>query len=143
MERLKLLAVGIMLLAACNGPSEKMEERKGNEPVKVGADKDDHGCSVSAGYTWSELKKNCIQIFNEGFRLNPSDNAKDGEVVSAFVLTSEDQSMVELFLPDDPQHSSLLKKVKNLVYENEVYRYDADKALLYAGGKLIYKGNVD
>ena len=37
------------------------QERK---PQMVGNDADKHGCRASAGYTWSQLKKECIRIFD-------------------------------------------------------------------------------
>ena len=40
----------------------------------VGADRDEHGCIGSAGYTWSEVRKDCIRLFEDGlqFRLAES-----------------------------------------------------------------------
>jgi hypothetical protein len=143
MNKLNLLAFGLMIFVSCNAPSKKTEEKAKNETVAVGADKDEHGCIASAGYTWSEIKKGCIQIFSEGFRLNPIQTEKGEEVVSAFVLMSEDQSKVEIFLPEDQQHTILLSKVADLMYENETYKYDANRSILYANGKEVYKGNVE
>jgi hypothetical protein len=65
----------------------------------VGNDKDAHGCKGSAGYTWSELKKNCVRLFEDGIRLNPAVQ-KESAVISAFVIFSEDKKQAELFLPD-------------------------------------------
>ena len=36
---------------------------------KAGADKDAHGCIASAGYTYSELKKECIRTFEQKIQL--------------------------------------------------------------------------
>ena len=58
----------------------------------VGNDKDLHGCKGSAGQTWSELKQNCIQVFNEGTRLNPVRTVAGKAISSAFVVFSDDQS---------------------------------------------------
>ncbi len=30
---------------------------------------DDHGCNAAAGYTWSEVKQNCIRLFEDGVQL--------------------------------------------------------------------------
>ena len=143
MNKLNLLAVSLMMFGACGEPSKQSEEKVVNDTIKVGADKDDHGCKGSAGYTWSKMKNDCIQIFNEGFRLNPVETEKNREVVSAFILMSEDQTEVELFLPDSKHQSILLSKAGNLLYKNDSYAYDAKKSLLYAEGKLVYKGNVE
>lgn len=143
MNKLNLLAMGVMLFAACGEPAKKAEEKVAEQPVKVGGDKDEHGCIASAGYTWSQIKNDCIRIFNEGFRLNPVTAEKDNAVVSAFVLMSEDQTKVELFLPGDTSGSVLLPKVGNLRYQNATYQYDANKSVLYVDGKAAYKGNVE
>lgn len=143
MNTMKLLAFGLMISAGCSEPSKKSEEKIRNEPVKVGADKDDHGCVASAGFTWSEIKKDCVQPFKDGFRLNPVEIEKGKAVVSAFVLMSDDQATVELFLPDNTRQSILLNKVGGLIYEGKTYRYDANKSILYNDGKVLYKGNVE
>lgn len=33
------------------------------EPVRVGADKDTHGCIASAGYSWCEAKRQCVRAW--------------------------------------------------------------------------------
>lgn len=143
MNKLNFLAFGLMIFASCGAPSKKTEEKVKEETVAVGADKDEHGCITSAGYTWSEIKNGCIQVFSEGFRLNPVYTEKGKEVISAFVLMSENLDRVEIFLPEDHQHTILLSKVGTLMYENKTYRYDANKSILYLNGKEIYKGNVE
>lgn len=143
MNRLNLLAFVLVMFTACSGSPEKAEEKIKREPVKVGAEKDEHGCIPSAGYTWSVLKNGCIQVFSVGFRLNPITVQEGEEVISAFVLMSDDQARVELFLPDDHQHTVVLDKVGDLVYENKTYRYDAVKSILSINGKEVYKGNVE
>ncbi|MFF5380627.1 hypothetical protein [Pedobacter suwonensis] len=143
MNRLAIVAIGMMLFLACGGRAGKSEQKGKQDTVNVGADQDGHGCIGSAGYTWSKLKNDCIQIFNVGFRLNPVANEKDREVISAFVLISDDQAKVELFLPDDDQHSVLLNKTGDLIYGNGTYRYDAKKSILYLKDQVVYKGNVE
>ena len=46
-----------ILLAGCGNAKNK----KGEDNL-VGNDKDDHGCIASAGYTWSEVRKDCIRL---------------------------------------------------------------------------------
>lgn len=35
----------------------------------MGDDKDAHGCIASAGYTWSEVLKDCIRLWEKGVRV--------------------------------------------------------------------------
>lgn len=103
----------------------------------AGGDKDKHGCIPSAGYTWSEVRKDCIRIFETGIRLNNTLN-KDA-TVSAFVVFSPDSSVVELFLPDMKKRPLLQKEGdnwKNKIFE--VKRIDG-KLALYKKEKLIYQ----
>jgi len=144
MKKLILTTVCIAGLTACNKPSPTTGNTVTNENKTVGTDKDDHGCMASAGQTWSELKHNCIQVFNEGFRLNPVKPEKGIAVISAFVLMSDDKIKAELFLPDAPDHQSIiLTKTNEDVYQNGQYKYDAYKSVLYFNGVEKYKGNVE
>lgn len=131
-------------LSACNQSAKTTEKNIKNEKQAVGSDKDDHGCIASAGQTWSELKQDCIQVFNVGFRLNPVAPQKDAAVISAFILLSDDQSKLELFLPDQTDHRTIiLNKDAQGVYQNDQYTYDPDKSVLYVQGIEKYKGNVE
>ena len=59
----------------------------------VGADRDEHGCIGSAGYTWSEVRKDCIRLFEDGIRTEAVDGS--GEVM--YVVFSPDSLKAELF----------------------------------------------
>ncbi len=58
------LSVVIALLIGCS-----------SEP-KVGGDRDEHGCIVSAGYVWCEEKQKCLRPWEETCR-DIEDRAKD------------------------------------------------------------------
>ena len=90
MRTLTLMAASL-LLAACSTPEQHL----------VGSDRDSHGCIGSAGYQWSALTKQCVRLFEQGIRLNPTDA---GQTSSAFVLFNADQSQAELTLPSGEQH---------------------------------------
>ena len=124
MKNLVLMLV-LGSLAACN--SSKM----------VGNDKDSHSCKGSAGQTWSELKQNCIQVFNEGTRLNPIDVQKDEAVISAFLVFNGDLSKAELFLSDKP--NVILNKIQDGNYTAGKYVYNSSESTLYIDGKAVYK----
>lgn len=143
MKKLIVTTLCLTGLAACEKPAKTTEQKNELEQKAVGADKDSHGCKASAGQTWSELKQNCIQVFNEGFRLNPVDPPKDAAVISAFIILSTDQSKLELFLPDAAGHSMILNKAGKDLYENGQYKYDSNKSVLYINGEEKYKGNVE
>ena len=64
-----LICAGALLTGCGNGGKKEAEtsERKEKEAV-VGSDKDEHGCIASAGYTWSEVQKDCIHLWEKGVR---------------------------------------------------------------------------
>lgn len=71
----------------------------------IGVANDDHGCNAAAGYTWSEVRQNCVRLFEDGIRLNSvTDTASTS---SAFVVFSADSTKAEVFLPENPSHPVL------------------------------------
>ena len=101
-----IILSGIMLsILSCN--SSKKEEMKENPNQKVeeqeelvGADRDEHGCITSAGFSWSELQQTCVQLWEAGVRLDPIEVKQGDEVISAFVLFNKDESKAEIVLPN-------------------------------------------
>lgn len=75
------LIVGGVAFASCSMGSKgnkgevlpKAEEKQ----ALAGADKDEHGCILSAGYCWSEALKDCVRLWEAGVRM---DVMKDGKV---------------------------------------------------------------
>ena len=143
MKKIIYIAFGLFTLAACNNSSIKSTDQTPNQAEKLGSDKDDHGCLGSAGQTWSSMKQDCIQLFNVGFRLNPVNSLDTEAIISAFIIWSEDDTKLELFLPEDIEHSHILTKNGDDVYENGNYKYDSHTSKLYSNGKLIYQGDVE
>lgn len=104
----------------------------------VGGDSDSHGCKKSAGYTWSELRKKCIRVFEEGTKLSAYDSQNRSDVLAAFVIFEANGNKAELFLPNEkplimerksegdqylngdwqliPWKGYVLKKGKNILY---------------------------
>lgn len=75
------------------------EEEKTEETVIPGSDRDEHGCIGSAGYTWSELKKECIRPFEIGLKLNGI--TANNQNYAAYVVFASDSAKVELFIPEE------------------------------------------
>jgi len=49
---------------------------RGECPVLVGGDKDAHGCIGSAGYTWCEVRKECIRPWEQNCTMTQEEYAK-------------------------------------------------------------------
>ena len=110
---------------------------------KIGGDEDEHGCISSAGYTWSNLREDCVQLFEVAYRLNPvsdltNDDATDVAVISAFVLFNEDKSAVEIFLPEI--ESGIVININNSgSYQKDNYTFDYDSFTLSINNKPAYQ----
>jgi hypothetical protein len=148
-----LSSVLLLFFTACGNPSAVKETTTAKTetaptPSIVGNDADEHGCKGSAGFQWSVIKNECIQIFNTGIRLNPK--AKDlDQTTSAFVVfkSDDDDAQAELFLPTSKVSIILQKEGKNDAgtWKNADYTLtqwkgmysleDSKKTLLYQGAK--------
>lgn len=76
------------------------------EEAAIGGAQDDHGCLIAAGYTWSEVRKDCIRLWEEGIRLEDVNDS----LQSAFIVFSPDSSQVELFFSDSTQRNEILNR---------------------------------
>ena len=104
---------------------------------RLGGDRDRHGCIGSAGYTWSVLRRECVQVFEVGQRLNPTEQNPNEAVISAFVILNADKTKAELFLPNEKQSIILTKKGN--VFSHEKYQYSDEKNLISLKGKTIFQ----
>ena len=59
-------------------------EAKTEEAAIPGSDKDEHGCVGSAGYVWSEVKKDCIRPFEAGLKI--SETQKDNATYATYIV---------------------------------------------------------
>ena len=144
MKKLILIAICLVGLSSCNKSAKTTENTFKENKNALDSDKDDHGCVASAGQTWSQLEQDCIQVFNKGFRLNPVEPKKGEMVISAFILFSNDQSKIELFLPDSGRNKTfILNRSNNDIYQNNQYKYDSKKSVLYIEDVVKYTGNVE
>ncbi|HEA3132788.1 TPA: hypothetical protein RVR73_004133 [Aeromonas hydrophila] len=130
MRTLTLMAASL-LLAACSTPEQHL----------VGSDRDSHGCIGSAGYQWSALTKQCVRLFEQGIRLNPTDA---GQTSSAFVLFNADQSQAELTLPSGEQHLLTRQETEgNWSWQGSGYTLFPWKGyVLKAGEQTLFHGDV-
>ena len=145
MKKTFTLSVVALAFAACNNSTPQQADNAAEEPTTpqqetmVGDDRDEHGCIGSAGYTWSALRGECIQVFEVGTRLNPVDVEQEEAVISAFIVSKEgDNSQVELFITGEDQNP-ILKKEADGTFKNGKYTYNAQTKELSLDGKVAYK----
>ncbi len=88
MKNFKVLAIiAVCLLIVSCSTNPKIEN--------VGNDKDAKGCLASAGYRWSNLKKECIRVFELPIQLANADSS-----FSAGVIISQDGKQAEVLTKD-------------------------------------------
>ena len=103
---------------------------------KAGADKDTHGCIASAGYTYSQLKKECIRTFEQKIQLK--EIATKGNYTAA-VLFNKNQSKAEIFLKEE-KTSVILKRTAKRLWKNADYTLTQSKGfVLSKNNKAVYK----
>lgn len=73
----------------------------------LGGDKDAHGCIGSAGYTYSQVKKDCIRTFEQKIKLK--EVASKGDYIAA-VIFSKDMKKAEVFVKDAEGGSIVLTR---------------------------------
>lgn len=144
-----LVCAGAFLVSCGNAREKKAETADAAEKTEmVGNDKDEHGCIASTGYTWSEVQKDCIRLWEKGVRLASVENAEN----TLFIVFSPDSTQVELFFPEEGAPNEILDRrslpaggyawnaedddTKNVRLEN-------DKWTVSQRGKLIYKQDAD
>ncbi|MDO3427179.1 hypothetical protein QWT87_20065 [Chryseobacterium sp. APV1] len=84
----------------------------------VGGDKDVHGCKASAGYTYSQIKNDCVRVFEQKIKLNEISSDKS-YTTSTAVIFSKNMKKAEIFIPDGSANSIILdRKGKSKVWKS-------------------------
>lgn len=103
---------------------------------KVGADKDTYGCIASAGYTYSQLKKECIRTFEQKIQLK--EIATKGNFTAA-VLFNKDRSKAEIFLKEE-KTSVILKRTAKGFWKNATFTLMKNKGFVLSKNKrAVYR----
>ena len=142
------LACAGALLAGCGNSREKNAAAETEKTEIVGDDKDEHGCIASAGYTWSEVQKDCIRLWEKGVRLASVDDAEN----TLFIVFSPDSTQVELFFSEEDAQNEILDR-RSLPAGGYAWNMEDDdtknvrlengKWTVGRRGKLIYKQVAD
>lgn len=145
MKRVFIPAISLLTLIACNNTQQQQDTtaadstEQAQEAPTTGGDRDEHGCIPSAGQSWSELRQECIQVFNVGTRLDPVEKQEGEAVISAFVIFNDDRSKAEIFLPgSDSPKSVILAKTDDGTYKADRYTFNEAEQALYIDGKKAF-----
>ncbi|UHO39750.1 hypothetical protein H5J24_06740 [Chryseobacterium capnotolerans] len=87
----------------------------------LGGDRDVHGCIGSAGYTYSQLRNNCIKVFAQKIKLKEVGSDKSYTTMTA-VIFSKDMKQAEVFIPEGNAKSILLdREGKSKIWKSGSY----------------------
>ena len=136
--RVRVFAITLVLAA---GLSTGAVAASGGDTNKAaGSDRSAEGCIGSAGYTWSQLRQECVRLFEAGV---PLYNVEDPASTSvAYVVGGGATEPLELFLPD--RSSGVLMFFRGGGWHDDDGRYsltNTDNDVLElrdSDGKLIY-----
>jgi hypothetical protein len=96
-----ILILSLLTMIACTNQSvQQTKKPELAARILTGNDRDSHGCIGSAGYTWSELRQECVRIFEIGSPFSAYGTNKD-TTMSAFVILNNDKTKAEIYFPKD------------------------------------------
>ena len=144
MKKAIVLSGIVLSMFSCNSPKkegvkENLSPKVEEQEELVGADRDQHGCITSAGFSWSELQQTCVQLWEAGVRLDPVEEKEGDVVISAFVLFNKDEPKAEKIILPNKEGSVILDKKSENLYEKDEYLYDDKEGTLSINGKVVYK----
>lgn len=83
--------------------------------VITGADRDKHGCIGSAGYTYSQLKKDCIRVSEQKIILHQVDSTASYKAIAAVIFSTNNRK-AEVFLASYKESMILIRTGKKGKY---------------------------
>ncbi|CAM3049953.1 hypothetical protein DRF59_12230 [Chryseobacterium flavum] len=87
----------------------------------LGGDRDAHGCIGSAGYTYSQIKKDCVRVFEQKIKLTEV-SPKGSSTSIAAVIFSKDMKKAEVFVKDTDAESIILTRAgKSKAWKKDGY----------------------
>lgn len=116
-----------------------------DQGAKTGTDSDGYGCIATAGYTWSQLRKECIRLWEVGMELT---NVQDSTATTVgYLITHSERDSIELFLPERTGSILLHKSAGNWIDSKKLYSLSKNGSgayqlhnnkgiLLYQNGEL-------
>lgn len=108
----------------------------------LGGDRDVHGCIGSAGYTYSQLRNNCIRTFNQKIKLKELNTDKSYTSMTAIIF-NKSMTKAEVFIPDGAAKSIILdKQGKEKIWKSGSHIKDSYVLTPYKKSYQIKKNDV-
>lgn len=126
---------------ACQSPNSRGSAPSDTLSNIVGSDRDPSGCIASAGYTWSELKQECVRPWEEGVQLRAVHTAGSAQM-SAYLLFDQDRKNVEIFMAEN---NLVLPQVSAETYSTQNFSVEKDSVgwAVRFNDRTIYKEDAE
>ena len=111
-----LMLIFIPIFLGCQSNRTNSSTETVDTLQAIGGTTDSNGCMMSAGYTWSQLKKECIRPFEDGILLEILNTTKSYHT-GAYVVIDSLQKKAEVFVTDEDQ-SILLDQSNDTLFTN-------------------------
>jgi hypothetical protein len=141
--KLKTLFVAgsFLFLGGC-APSDNAAEQKEALPAVKPSD-----CNRTSGFFYSQLRKDCVQLFRESPKLKPTPENPNPRGAVLFIL-SEDEGRAEIWLPFHNGDNPVLQRRKAggsiPEWRNERFILKKeDRWAFYEGDQLLFIESVD
>lgn len=140
------LVTAFVLIGACAScfppkPVEEVKKEVQPENIIVGGQKDEYGCPITAGYTWSLSRKSCVRIWEVGTKFEDLRDAKSSMAI--FVIENGADGAMEIYLPESAKPLLLEKKANFWLSDNGEFRIEKrnnGELNIFSSGRLIAKG---
>jgi|SRR5690606_10195502 hypothetical protein len=115
--KINLFLIILVCLMSCQSSNNTSNSPAAADTIaRVGNTRDNNGCVTTAGYTWSQLKKDCIRPFEVGVTLEILNTANTYQT-AAHILIDSTQKKAEIFVPDEDD-SIILEQSTDSTFTN-------------------------
>lgn len=121
---LSLFFLVALALGSCQSSKVTSSNQSTDSLARIGGDKDKHGCLSAAGYTWSQLRGECIRPFEDGIALHTL-NTSSTYQTAAYILIDSVKKEAEIFVPEE-NSSILLSQKESTNYSNGKFHLTLD-----------------
>lgn len=124
MKKITFIAIFALSVFSCK-EAQKADSNISETPC--GADTDAHGCIASAGYCWSEVKGECIRLWEQGVALLPVEkDTASNAIMASYAVFAEDSTRVEIFVPQEKQNEYSILEKRTLPSGQNVWNVEDD-----------------
>lgn len=106
-------------------------------------DTDEHGCDLKGDYRWSNLKKECVRVFEECYRLTSIEKDSTGKFRNAYFTIDEDSLKAEIYLPNSKESFVLNRENEDVPFTYGGFELKTkNRFALFYNRKMLFKSAI-